>query len=629
MQSRITIGHQFWGTILEKVRTQMIPFQLRALKDEIPGAEPSHALENFKIAAGEKEGEFYGFVFQDSDVGKWIEAASYSLRLHKDEALEKEIDSIISLIGRAQQPDGYLNTYFTVKEPNMRWQNLRECHEMYSAGHLIEGAVSYYLATGKRQFLDIMIRMADHIYDKFGPGKCEGYPGHPELELALYRLADVTHQEKYKELANLLLDRRGTEPNYFREEMARLGDKEHFRDLKAFGLSYCQAHKPLREQERAVGHSVRAFYLYAGAADAAAATQDPSLIAALDRLWENVVSKQMYVTGGFGATCHGESFAEDYELPNDLVYAETCASIAFIFWAKRMLRLHRRGRIADEMERALYNTVLSGANLAYDRYFYVNPLEVLPGISGTRTEYRHVLPERPPWFGCACCPPNMARLLLSLYDYAYDFDGHTLGIHLFVDGSVAYDSISVSHSSQYPWDGALQWSIQTEKEITLALRIPGWGQQNELVVDGKVMSIEDTQKDGYCYVTLGAGQHTVSLTVKMQIRRNYAHAHVRADAGCVALQRGPIVYCLEEVDNGGALCALRLPRESIPEAIPCTGSALEGMMQLKTKGLRLQPGESLYDSMPPEAIPQDIVAVPYFAWGNRSLGEMRVWIHEA
>lgn len=626
MRRSTVLGQQFWGRMLEKIRAQMIPFQLKALKDEVPGADPSHAIENFEIAAGLKTGEFYGMVFQDSDVGKWIEAAAYSLMFHKDEALEQEIDRIVEIVAKAQQPDGYLNTYFTVKEPDMRWKNLRECHEMYCAGHLIEGAVAYFQATGKRRFLDVMRGMADHIYDMFGPGKLEGYPGHPVLEMALYRLAAVTGDDKYTVLADLLIDRRGASPNYFEAEYEALGGKEHFAGLKSLGMEYCQAHKPLREHDRAVGHAVRALYLYAGAADEAAAKGDPALIEAMDRLWNNVVTKQMYVTGGFGATHHGEAFAEDLELPNDTVYAETCASVAFVFWARRMLKLHMRGDIADEMERALYNTVLSGANLACDKYFYVNPLEVIPGISGKSIDYRHVLPERPAWFGCACCPPNMARLLLSLHDYTYGFDGKQLDIHLYADGEVSYDGVTATHISNYPWEGALHWNITCDQPLTVALRIPGWSKCNALKLDGADMPLKAT--DGYCYLTLDAGKHEIDLDVDLSIRRVYANPAVRADAGCVALQRGPVVYCVEGVDNGDALCAIRLPREAQITTETVNEGMLYGMTVLKANALRVAPTTALYTDAPPSLLEQPLTAIPYFAWGNRGLNEMRVWIPE-
>jgi DUF1680 family protein len=544
--------------------------------------------------------------------------------LKKDPELESEVDKIIDIIAQAQQPDGYLNTYCIIKEPDMKWKNLRECHEMYVAGHMIEGAVAYYEATGKDKFLNVMRRKADHIYEIFGPGKIEGYDGQQEIELALYRLYTATGDEKYMELANLQLDRRGMEPNFFMEELEQLkrdGNKVHWGSIRRDGLPYSQSHEPVREQKRAVGHSVRALYMYSGMTDAAIHTGDAELVKALDTLWENVVNKQMYVTGGLGATVYGEAFAEDYDLPNDRVYAETCASIAFVFWAKRMLKLHRKGEIADEMERALYNTVLAGSNLECDKYYYVNPLEVIPGISGKSPGYRHALPERPAWFGCACCPPNLARLLLSLYDYAYDLDGDELNIHLYIDGTAEFDGVTVTHTSNYPWEGELNWKISCDRPIKVALRIPAWS------VKHKLDAMPYDLRDNYAIFELEAGEHDVNLRLDMSVCRIYANPIVRQNANCVALMRGPVVYCFESVDNPAPLSALRLPRDADIKVEEASG-ILKGMHMLKMQGLRAVAGDALYSGIAPEFKAQELKAIPYFAWANRGLNEMRVWIHE-
>jgi len=603
----------------------MVPFQLSTLKDEVPDAAPSHAIENFEIAAGLKSGEFYGMVFQDSDVGKWIEAAAYSLMLKKDGELEKEVDAIVDIIAQAQQPDGYLNTYFIIKEPDMKWRNLRECHEMYVAGHMLEGAVAYYLATGKDKFLNVMRRKADHIYDVFGPGKIEGYDGHQEIELALYRLYAVTGDKKYAELANLLLDRRGTEPNFFLAEFEKLqadGKKTHWGGIRKDGLPYSQSHEPVRRQKRAVGHAVRALYMYSGMADAAIHTGDAELVQAMNTLWENVVNRQMYVTGGLGATVYGEAFAADYDLPNDTVYAETCASIAFIFWAKRMVKLRRKGEIADEMERALYNTVLAGSNLEGNKYYYVNPLEVIPGISGKNPGYRHALPERPAWFGCACCPPNLARLLLSLYDYAYDLDGDELNIHLYIDGTAEWGGVNITHTSNYPWEGELNWKINCDGKIKVALRVPKWSKSHSL------SAVPYDLRDGYAIFELEAGEHSVQLSLDMNLRRIYANAAVRENANRVALMRGPIAYCFEGIDNPEPLSALRLPRNAEIKVSAETGGILQNMRTLTMTGLKALSSEVLYSETAPELVPQELKAIPYFAWANRGLTEMRVWMNE-
>ena len=634
----IKLGDGFLSSVIERARTKMVPYQLSMLKDEIPGAEKSQAIGNFEIAAGLKEGEFYGWVFQDSDVGKWIEAAAYSLMLKRDEELEVEVDRIVDIVAQAQQPDGYLNTYFTLKEPDMRWRNLRECHEMYVAGHMIEGAVAYYKATGKSKFLDVMRRMADHIYEKFGPGKLESYDGHQEVELALYRLYGATSDKKYAELANLFIDRRGTEPNFFLLEYDKLkseGKRHHWGGADRASLEYSQSHKPVREQERAVGHSVRALYMYTGATDQAIETGDAELVSAMDRLWDNVVRKQMYITGGLGSMVYGEAFGPDYDLPNDRVYAETCASIAFMFWAKRMLKLRKgksgRGQVADEMERALYNTVLAGTNLECDKYYYVNPLEVVPEISGKAQGYKHVLPERPGWFGCACCPPNLARLLLSLHDYAYSLDGNELDIHLYIDGTVEYDGVSVTHTSNYPWDGELNWRIKCDKPLKVALRVPSWSKKGSFTANSAKSLDAEAAKDGYFVTELEAGEHTINLSLDMRVRRVYTNPIVRQNANCVALMRGPMVYCLEGVDNPIPLSALTLPKDAQISVEEEKSGVLSGMSVLKMMGSRAESGNelySLYSDAEPAYKPQELRAIPYFAWANRGLTEMRVWINK-
>ena len=467
-------GEGFWSERVSQVMRKMIPLQLSILKDQEPDTEPSHAIENMKIAAGLAEGEFHGMVFQDSDIGKWIEAASYSLMISPDPALEEEIDSIVEIIGKAQRPDGYLNTWFTLKEPEKRWTNLQDCHELYCFGHLTEGAIAYHQATGKTAFLDIMRRMADHIMTVIGPeeGKLHGYPGHPEAELALYRLYLETGEGKYLQLSKYFVDQRGTSPNFFEEEWERRGGISHWSHKKEpINLEYYQAHKPVREQEEAVGHAVRALYLYTGMACLAAETGDSALAEACERLWKNAVERKMYVTGGLGATARGEAFMGNEELPNDTAYAETCASVALCFFGRAMNRLKRDGRIGDAMERALYNTVLAGVSLKADRFFYVNPLEVVQGVSGVQQGLEHVVPARPRWYACACCPPNVARLITSLQEYACQEQGDDILVHLFVDGTVECEKARLTLRTEYPWDGRMEWKAETKGKVNLLLRL--------------------------------------------------------------------------------------------------------------------------------------------------------------
>ncbi|HEX3020914.1 MAG TPA: beta-L-arabinofuranosidase domain-containing protein, partial [Lachnospiraceae bacterium] len=409
-----TVSDNFLGRYERLVNDVVIPYQEKVLNDEIEDAEKSHAIENFRaaakmIATGKCDEEFYGMVFQDSDVAKWLEAAAYTLLKYPDQELEKRCDEVIDLIGQAQHEDGYLNTYFTVKEPDKRWTNLQEAHELYCAGHMMEAAVAYAESTGKTKLLSIMSNMADHMYQRFFKEGVPGYSGHPEVELALMRLYRCTRNEKYKELAEHFINVRGVDSDYFSKE--RQKNKWTVWGSDPSNKEYTQSHAPVREQVKAVGHAVRAVYLYTGMADVASETKDQVLANACETLWENITESRMYVTGAIGSAYEGEAFTKDYHLPNDTAYAETCASIGLIFFSRKMLDLNKNGKYADVMERALYNCVLAGMQLDGERFFYVNPLEVIPGISGESVTHHHALPQRPKWFACACCPPNVARLL--------------------------------------------------------------------------------------------------------------------------------------------------------------------------------------------------------------------------
>ena len=626
-------GEGFWSQRIGQVCDRMIPLQLRILKDEEPDTEPSHALENFRIAAGLAQGEYHGMVFQDSDVGKWIEAAAYRLQIAPDPALEAEIDTIVEIIGKAQQPDGYLNTWFTIREPGKRWTNLQDCHELYSFGHLTEGAVAYYEATGKTAFLDIMRRMADHIDTVLGPeeGKLHGYPGHPEAELALYRLYKATGEEKYLRLCRYFLDQRGQEPNFFLEEWERRGGINHWSGRKdPVSLPYYQAHKPVRQQDEAVGHAVRALYLYTGMACAAAETGDASLAEACRKLWHSAVEQKMYVTGGLGATANGEAFMGPWELPNDTAYAETCASVALCFFARAMSRLERDGAYGDAAELALYNTVLAGVSLMMDRFFYVNPLEAIQGVSGKQEGLKHALPRRPRWYACACCPPNVARLLASLQEYAVQEEGSDITVHQYLDGTVECEKAKLTLRTEYPWEGLLCYEIEAAEEIRLWMRIPGWAETAKvaLTVDG--VPAEVKPEKGFVCLPLGAGKHEIRLELPLAPRRIYANGHVRQDAGCVAFARGPLVYCLEGCDNPEPLWNLAADPRAEIIVDDAAGDLPGGIRKMRVAGFcRTDHPETLYSTHRPEYGPRQLTLIPYYSWGNREAKDMRVWVREA
>lgn len=619
----------FFAGYQKLIREVVIPYQKKILGDEIEGVEKSHAIENFKIAAGEATGEFYGMVFQDSDVAKWIEAASYSLQVQYDEKLDKELDDLIALIGRAQEPDGYLDTYFTVKEPDHKWQNLCEAHELYCSGHMMEAAVAHYQATGKDSLLNIMKKNADHICGIFGEGKKRGYPGHPEVELALMRLYDVTGDQKYKEMASFFVKERGAKPNYFVEEWNKrdwcVWSKDPVNEM------YHQCHKPVTEQEEAVGHAVRAVYLYSGMADVAREENDEALKKACRTLWNNITQKQMYLTGGIGATGIGEAFTKDYDLPNDTAYAETCASVGLIFFAKRMLEMEKKGSYGDVMEKALYNCVLAGMSLDGKKFFYVNPLQVKPGYSGEIITHKHDLPDRPTWFGCACCPPNVARLLLSLSDYTWQEEEDTIYSHLFIGGTYRSEKsgVVIKTETKYPYVGEITYVVEKagEKAAKLAIRVPAWSAKSTLLVNGQETAMDI--KDGYAYIgkDLEQGDRIV-LKLDMTPRKVYANLNISEDAGKTALQRGPLVYCFEGVDNDGNLDVLRADRDSLITEEEKEVAGLGNIPVLSLQGKRLSGSDALYSFERPEEKPYTLTAIPYYMWDNRGLNEMKVWIEE-
>ncbi len=636
-----SVDDDFLGRYERLVTGTVIPYQEDILNDRIPGVEKSHAVENYRLAAEQNEkgscsGEFYGLVFQDSDVAKWLEAAAYSLALKKDAALEKRCDEMIELIARAQQKDGYLNTYFTVKEKGRRWSNLQEAHELYCAGHMMEAAVAYYECTGKKNLLAIMCRMADHICQHFITEKAPGYPGHPEVELALVRMYRATGEKRYLELAKHFVDVRGVDCDYFKKESETRGwilwgswngDRE-----------YTQSVAPVREQSDAVGHAVRAVYLYSGMASVALETGDGELQAACRRLWESITRRRMYVTGAIGSAYEGEAFTKDYHLPNDSAYGETCASIGLIFFARRMLELDKKAEYADVMERAFYNTVLAGMQLDGKRFFYVNALESLPGISGKAVTHRHALPVRPQWFACACCPPNAARLICSISRYAWCLDEGTKTLYslLFIGGSFKLDSLGggqIQVTTGYPYSGRVEYRFEPAQgkqavELTLAVRLPVWSKGKiRCTLNGK--DFVYTEKDAFACITRAfTGEDVLVFAFDMGIRRIYPSSRISADSGKVAFMRGPLVYCAEGADNGGGVLNLRVRRDAEAELLPFNKEELFGVQKLKVKGRRVADSDSLYTDERPAEEDCEITLVPYYAWSNRGENEMRVWLPE-
>jgi hypothetical protein len=626
---KVKIKDGFWSPIQNLMINQVIPYQEHILNDKIEGVEKSHAFANFRIAAGLEEGDFYGMVFQDSDVAKWLEAVAYSLIVKPDIELEKRADIIIDTIEMSQQEDGYLNTYFTVKEPKKRWENLHECHELYCAGHMMEAAVAYYQSTGKKKLIEIMSRMTDHIIQIFEKEKKGGISGHQEVEIGLLRMYEVTREDKYIKLAEYFINERGKDPDYFIKETKERGWSHQGMDPK--DTLYNQSHKPVRDQSFAEGHSVRALYMYTAMAELATKTNDLELYETCIRLLDNIVNKRMYITGGIGSTVKGEAFTIDYDLPNDTIYAETCASVALCFFASKLSSIKATGWIGDLLERALYNGVLAGMQLDGKKFFYVNPLEINPGISGVLYGYEHVLPERPEWYACACCPPNVARLITSLGQYIWSEKDDVIYAHLFIGNKARFKQATLVLESAYPWEGKIQIRIEEMKKQTsfsLALRRPSYAKNYNLTVNGD--NCEVIEDKGYLYIDrVWSEKDVVDYTIDLSIRRIRCNPKVRHNIGKIALMRGPLVYCFEGVDNGDDIQALSILTDGKAEIKSEDGNSQIGPVRMiEIKGMRAKTTDKLYSEVTLEYVPQTLKAIPYYTWGNRGLTQMYVWIQE-
>lgn len=591
----VKIADPFWTPKLEVNRTKSIPHNLEQ-------CEKTGRINNFAFAAGESKEPFRGHIFHDSDVAKVMEGIAYSLALYPDKELEARLDQIIGWMAKAQLPDGYLNTWFIVKEPQKRWTGMQHAHELYCAGHLFEAAVAHYEATGKKTFLDIARKYADHIDSVFGPGKRHEIDGHPESELALIKLWRATGEERYLKLAQFLIEEHG-QPTH-----------------KSYG-AYCQDHKPIREQDEAVGHCVRAMYFYSGVTDLAMITGDQSYIDALEKLWQDVVNRKMYITGSIGVQGHGEGFAKPYFLPNYDAYCETCAAIGMVFWNHRMFLLKGEGRFADIVERNLYNGVLAALSLDGTKCFYVNPL-------ASRGNH-----HRAPWHGCACCPTNMVRFLppLGQYIYATSATGDAVYVAQYVSGSATIalkeGKVKLTQKTRYPWDGAVEIAVEPEaaSEFTIAVRIPSWCKGATIRLNGKVQT-DVPASDGFARLTRKWQKGDVmELDLPMPVEQVACDPNVEENRGRLAIQRGPIVYCLEGCDHPVPVSQIAIPKGAKLDA-KFEADLLGGVVVIRGRGLRH--GFELKDdgTIAQASGPVDIMAIPYFAWDNRAPGEMVVWV---
>ena len=575
----VKIQDNFWQPRLHKHVSATLPACIDQIENQ------TGRMQNF-VNAAKGEGKHSGIFFDDSDVYKALEGIAYSLINNPNPELEKKADEWIDKIAAAQQPDGYINTYYTLTGLDKRWKNMDK-HEMYCAGHMIEAAVAYYQATGKRKLLDVSIRMADHMMSLFGPGKRHWVPGHEEIELALVKLYQITDEEKYLDFSYWLLEERG-------HGYGSKGDEGEW------DPAYYQDAVPVRDLESISGHAVRCMYLYCGMADVAALKHDTAYVSAMNRLWDDVVLRNMYVTGGIGSSKHNEGFTEDYDLPNLEAYCETCASVGMVYWNLRMNQFTGDSKYIDVLERSMYNGALAGISLAGDRFFYVNPLE----SNGDH--------HRQAWYGCACCPSQISRFLPSIGNYIYGISKDALWVNLYIgnttDVTIDNTEVTLHQETNYPWDGVVKFTVSSSQPVdkNLKIRIPDWCKEYTLAVNGE--KVNHNIEKGYAVISSWKSGDVITLNMDMPVEKVSADPRVKQDVGKRAIQRGPLVYCLEEIDNQKDFSQLIINKDTRFEVLD-KPELLDGVKMIEaTTG-----GQHMY-------------LIPYYAWDNRQAGKMKVWI---
>lgn len=632
---QIIIKDKFWSPRLEVNRTKTLDHVYQEL-------EANGCIRNFDIAAGKVKGTFGGPWWADSDVYKWLEGASYVLGSYPNPELQRRVDNLIAKIAAAQGPDGYINTHVQIEEPDLRFKNLAFFHEDFSSGHLIEAAVANYEATGSRTLLNVAIKLSNCFYETFGPGKRQGISGHEGIELAWVRLYRATGDRRYLELAESYLNDRGQKPSLFEIEYNKLpadrtvlwfpGQPKNLRWLQdllyrahppEFNTSYAQDNLPVREQSVAVGHAVRAMFLYSGMADVAYETGDQGLIGALNRLHDSVTLRRMYVTGGIGPSDKNEGFTDDYDLPNENAYQETCASAGMVLWNFRMFKLTGDGQYVDLMEQSLYNAVLAGVSLEGKSFCYATPLACDVNF------------KRQPWFQVPCCPTTAARFFPSIGRYVYTTSADGIWVNLYIGGDASTTlqnggKVTVKQATNYPWDGRvrLQVAAAQPQEFTLHVRVPSWANGAAFTLNGKKIVAEVSK--GYAQFTRKwAASDVLELSLPMKIEMLEANPNVLQSRGKIALRRGPLVYCLEQPDN-----KTDIEKIALPTAAKFTSHfepALLGGVTVITAQGRTQ-DESGWDNAlyrpirPASGAPVTVKAIPYCVWGNRGQKKMKVWI---
>lgn len=612
--NNVKLNDAFWTPRIETNRTATIPAAFNK-------CETTGRIQNFVNAANHSGKFLTDFTFDDTDIYKIIEGASFSMSVHPDARLDKYVDSLITIVAKAQEPDGYLYTARTINPEKPfgwagkeRWINESNMsHELYNSGHLFEAAAAHYLATGKRNFLNIALKNADLLVKVFGPGKRNDAPGHEIVEMGLVRLYRITGKKEYLNLAKFFIDCRGK----------RLDPKR----------AYWQDDKPVVDQREAVGHAVRAAYLYSGVADVAALTGNKEYLNAIDSIWENVVSKKFYINGGIGARHDGERFGDNYELPNKSAYNETCAAIANVYWNFRMFELHGQAKYVDVMERSLYNNVLSGVSLDGKHFFYPNPLNA-------DTTY-----NREEWFSCSCCPTNLCRFLSSVTGYIYAQKGNSLYVNLFIGSTTTVQlekkqTVEISQKSNYPWDGNIELTVNPKKKtsFSLRIRIPGWAvnqpvpsnlytylqpqeKRYTIAINGKEYAT--TEENGYIVIDrVWKKGDRINYTLPMEVKKVLANEHVVADKGLVALERGPILYCLESKDNSFDVNDFILP-DNADIKLVYDQNIFSGTYVLQGSGVTISPSA---DAVSLDSSKKTFTAIPYNVWNNRGPAFMRVWL---
>lgn len=604
---KITLRDQVLSQRCEIGRKSVLPANLRFL-------ENTGRINAFKLKSPSSDSET-PHIYWDSDTAKVMEGMALSLLNHPDRDLENELDKMVDLVVSAQQPDGYINTHYTVTEQDNRWKDLATGHELYCAGHLMEAAVAHYEATGKRFFLDAMCRYADYINTVFGreQGKKRGYPGHEEIELALIKLYRVTKEKRYLQLAKYFIEERGTEPNYFAEI-------ENFPRKR---LDNLQAHKPVRIQKKAEGHAVRLVYLACGIVDVASESGDEELLEVAKGLFDNIAQQRMYITGGIGSIAYGEAFTNDYDLSNISAYSESCAAIAMVFLAKRLLDITGDARYAEVMEKSLYNNALSGVNLAGDAFFYSNPLQV----NSSTYEHDYVFKQRQKWFFCSCCPTSYSRFLQQLGRFCYSVQPKELRVDIPAAAKINTENYEVEITGNYPYPGNIGLSICRSGNFAIKIRIPDWCQNWKIKVNGVISNIKPVK--GYWQESRNwqNGDH-IDLDLEIVPVLTYANVRVAADFGRAALQLGPQIYCVESVDNPGMLVHTVTLIEGENMQLVEQSGLLPDTLAITTQGMAVFNDESneLYSTKPPLLKPTVIRAIPYALWQNRGHGDMQIFL---